>query len=252
MIKFFRRIRQGLLTENKFSKYLLYAVGEIVLVVIGILIALSINNWNEYQKKRKTEVKVMKELAENLQDNIQRLQKMLERGNTDNRSADIIISVVDNELPYADSLIPHFYYALNPVDEASFLSFVGYESLKNIGFEIIHDDLLKKKIINLFEGVYKDLQAKYNRINAMVLPNLNKFREENFLFKVDSVRQSIGHLPIDFTTLIKNRRLKSKLEESKGIRGWVNISLLQSLEETQKVLQIIESELKKSDELSIE
>jgi len=46
MIKFFRKIRQQLLTENKFSKYLLYAIGEIVLVVIGILIALQINNWN--------------------------------------------------------------------------------------------------------------------------------------------------------------------------------------------------------------
>jgi len=46
MIKFFRRIRQKLLTENKFSKYLLYAIGEIVLVVIGILIALQINNWD--------------------------------------------------------------------------------------------------------------------------------------------------------------------------------------------------------------
>jgi len=50
MIKFFRKIRHRLLTENKFSKYLLYAIGEIVLVVIGILIALSINNWNENKK----------------------------------------------------------------------------------------------------------------------------------------------------------------------------------------------------------
>ena len=50
MIKFFRKIRQKLLTENKFSKYLLYAIGEIFLVVIGILIALQINNWNERQK----------------------------------------------------------------------------------------------------------------------------------------------------------------------------------------------------------
>ena len=46
MIKFFRKIRQRLLVENKFNKYLLYAFGEIVLVVIGILIALAINNWN--------------------------------------------------------------------------------------------------------------------------------------------------------------------------------------------------------------
>jgi hypothetical protein len=52
MIKFFRKIRQNLLMENKTGKYFKYAIGEIVLVVIGILIALSINNWNENRKNR--------------------------------------------------------------------------------------------------------------------------------------------------------------------------------------------------------
>jgi len=47
MIKFFRKIRQSMIKDNKASKYLIYAVGEIILVVIGILIALSINNWNQ-------------------------------------------------------------------------------------------------------------------------------------------------------------------------------------------------------------
>lgn len=50
MIKFFRKIRQNMIKENRTSKYLLYAIGEIVLVVIGILIALSINNWNSSRK----------------------------------------------------------------------------------------------------------------------------------------------------------------------------------------------------------
>jgi hypothetical protein len=50
MIKYFNKIRRRLLTENKFSKYLIYAIGEIVLVVIGIVIALQINNWNELRK----------------------------------------------------------------------------------------------------------------------------------------------------------------------------------------------------------
>ena len=52
MIKFFRHIRKSLLMENKTGKYLKYAIGEIILVVIGILIALSINNWNEERKNR--------------------------------------------------------------------------------------------------------------------------------------------------------------------------------------------------------
>lgn len=62
MIKFFRRIRQHLLTENKFSKYILYAIGEIVLVVIGILIALQINNWNEGRKDQAEAIKILKKL----------------------------------------------------------------------------------------------------------------------------------------------------------------------------------------------
>ena len=52
MIKFFRNIRKKLLTENRFNKYALYAIGEIVLVVIGILIALQINNQNELRKEQ--------------------------------------------------------------------------------------------------------------------------------------------------------------------------------------------------------
>ncbi len=66
MIKFFRKIRQKLLTENKFSKYLLYAIGEIILVVIGILIALQINNSNELNKQRTKEVLFLKNLKSDL------------------------------------------------------------------------------------------------------------------------------------------------------------------------------------------
>lgn len=66
MIKFFRRIRQQLLTENKFNKYLLYAIGEIVLVVIGILIALNLNNWNEQKKSEKKTELLFEDIMEEL------------------------------------------------------------------------------------------------------------------------------------------------------------------------------------------
>ena len=78
MIKFFRRIRKRLLTENKFSKYLLYAIGEIVLVVIGILIALSINNWNEAQKNRAVEQQLLTSLLQEFETNLTILSKTIE------------------------------------------------------------------------------------------------------------------------------------------------------------------------------
>jgi hypothetical protein len=66
MIKFFRRIRQTLLSENRFTKYLIYAIGEIILVVIGILIALQINNWNETRKIKQVETEILNVLVEDL------------------------------------------------------------------------------------------------------------------------------------------------------------------------------------------
>jgi len=73
MIKLFSKIRQRLLTENKFSKYLLYAIGEIVLVVIGILIALSINNWNTDQADRAEEQLLLQNLKHEFTQNLNQL-----------------------------------------------------------------------------------------------------------------------------------------------------------------------------------
>lgn len=77
MIKFFRRIRQQLLTENKFSKYLLYALGEIVLVVIGILIALQINNWNQDRIKKQEEVKIYQTIKRQIADDLNEITRVI-------------------------------------------------------------------------------------------------------------------------------------------------------------------------------
>lgn len=70
MIKLFRTIRKQLLAENKTGKYLKYAIGEIVLVVIGILIALSINNWNETRKQKETTNSIYSIVKEDLMNDI--------------------------------------------------------------------------------------------------------------------------------------------------------------------------------------
>ena len=62
MIKLFRKIRQKMLTENNFRKYMTYAVGEVILVVIGILIAVSINNWNQERQLKNEEKVILKNI----------------------------------------------------------------------------------------------------------------------------------------------------------------------------------------------
>ena len=77
MIKFFRRIRQQFLTENKTGKYFKYAIGEIILVVIGILIALQINNNNDLRKERVKEIHYLKNIKQDLIFNNQELFKVI-------------------------------------------------------------------------------------------------------------------------------------------------------------------------------
>ena len=74
MTKLFRHIRQSLVNENKMGKYFKYAIGEIILVVIGILIALQINNWNEIQKEKVREQQLLRSLREEFKQNINELE----------------------------------------------------------------------------------------------------------------------------------------------------------------------------------
>ena len=107
MIKFFRKIRQNLLMENKTGKYFKYAIGEIVLVVIGILIALQINNWNELKKLKEKENVFLKEIISDLNYNEQRTVHF--RMDSIAKIYDYVIQHLENKLPYDNSLSRHFY-----------------------------------------------------------------------------------------------------------------------------------------------
>lgn len=91
MIKFFRRFRQNfLMGKNNTGKYLKYAIGEIVLVVIGILIALSLNNWNENSNRNKLELEALKNLKEDFDFNLAELYR-IDSMNTKNIKSCVVI-----------------------------------------------------------------------------------------------------------------------------------------------------------------
>jgi len=116
MIKFFRKIRQKLLSENKFSKYLLYAIGEIILVVIGILIALQINNRNESQKERAQEQELLNQLQSEFQSNLQQLDEKTDiRNQMISASLKLLHHIDHPETRNADSITKYIgLTAINP------------------------------------------------------------------------------------------------------------------------------------------
>ncbi len=96
MIRLFKKIRQQLLSKNNYSNYLLYASGEIILVVLGILIALQINNWNENKQLRNTEQQYLLALKEEFNFNKTELERVT---SLNKRNTDYALKLVDNMGP---------------------------------------------------------------------------------------------------------------------------------------------------------
>ena len=148
MIKFFRHIRQRLLSEGKFPRYLLYAAGEIILVVIGILIALQINNWNEHQKKKVQLRQYRENLIAELQVDLQTLDSLnqlrvkhegnikqyIDYYNDENLNIDLLRQKKDSVI-----------YSINSFNKSSFT----LDELGTTGNIILFSELEKKAIAKL-------------------------------------------------------------------------------------------------------
>ena len=133
--------------QNKTGKYLKYAIGEIVLVVIGILIAISINNWNEERKEKQFEKALLLELKENLQSDISinKHQIIIQNGHIEHIKG--LIGHLNSKLPYNDSLnfISVVYHESFQVNRSA------YESLKNGGFEKLSSKELKTELSRYYD-----------------------------------------------------------------------------------------------------
>lgn len=239
MIKFIRRIRQRLLTDNKFGKYLLYAIGEILLVVIGILIAFQVDTWNEHRKDRIAEQKMLHALLEDLEININHLNNDISLEQRTIRQATRIIQHLDNRKPYNPSLDVVFSEALYSPD--IIISSSGYESLKTKGIDIIQNELLQKKIVNLFDVIYVHLIAETVRLEnqfwpSSVLPMIHKhFRETEF-----------GKLtPTNYEALIEDTTYKNMVMHRSHFRKLALDLKSQALKDSEEMAKMIEKEFNK-------
>lgn len=169
MIKFFRRIRQQLLTENKFSKYVLYAIGEIILVVIGILLALQINNWNEERQNQKEAHKILLQLKNEFETNNELVDSSIEFHRTRLKAIEGLIDGFDPTIK------------LSPDSLKALVSDLGsdwkYEPIKNIiesvistgKINLIENDSVIQAIrywdtaLNKYDDIYKSQDDLYNK-----------------------------------------------------------------------------------------
>ncbi|NKI30925.1 DUF6090 family protein [Croceivirga thetidis] len=166
MIKFFRRLRQKLLSENELSKYLLYAVGEIVLVVIGILIALQLNSMREEQKAREKEQSYLKELHYDFTYNKNQLDSIIAHNTTAIKAAIRVSEIIEKmkkEVPANEYLNYPLVDSILPLQDMAFsnMSFNPKNGtvqalINSSTFDLIQNDSLRRNLIS-----WKDVLDDY-------------------------------------------------------------------------------------------
>lgn len=237
MLKFFRKYRQKLLAAGRLSKYLLYAIGEIILVVIGILIALQINNWNEERKESITERLVLEDLRDNIGRNTQLIESTLEIFDQIDKSTHIVKTVFNTKSPYSDSLSFHFSQSVRHGGFILRLNADGYESFKNVGFGIIRNEKLKDEILSLFEVTYANYQTELEWANASYTGFYGWWDDYFFTTEKDFL------IPLDFDQIVSSKAFMSKINETMIIRESLKIAMMDCLNHNTAVLKLINDEL---------
>ena len=245
MIKFFRRIRQDLLKEGKTSKYFKYAIGEIILVVIGILIALQINNWNENRKIQIQESVYLQDLKNDVTFDIETLKaRVLDNNEMIHNIDSIIIHISSNkifteqdEVLLANMTLTLFgesYFipekgTINQIQSSSSSSFIKNKILRDLIFRYYSNNERVEK------NMEQSLQIYQHHIitPTLIHPAIAK--------KSMNIKAEVS--PLNMSLLIKdNAYLNALTLKSIGTQNQ-NIEYLKIIKNAQQILTIINSDL---------
>jgi hypothetical protein len=238
MIRFFRQLRQRLLSDNQFGKYLLYAVGEILLVVVGILIAFQVDNWNEAKKLAKVERSLLSELKTNLESNVQNLESDIEVQVQGASAIHFLLDHLDARRPYRDTL-DVLFQAADYVPE-TVLSSSAFETLKSSGLGLVSNDRLRKRIIDLFEVKYPYLMQETRRLEDQLWTATSVPLYQRYFRREVSGR---AH-PTDYESLLEDEEFTNMLSFRLNMREASTSHKRNARDQTLEVIHIISDELK--------
>ena len=216
---------------GKTSKYFKYAIGEIILVVIGILIALSINNWNEQKKTKEKEEQILSEIVSDLKYSLEDFDRVLnKRTNNLNRtiySIKTLIEVLETNQKYHDSL-GYYFRAANSYDMVDFKT-SGYQSLISIGTDLIEDPEIRSSIGQLYSSTIANIKGDFEEVHLDFYSYMIDDYRKYFITIIDSTHIE-ALIPNDFEALKKD---KEYIQSLKAFLS-VNVTYLETLNKVQK------------------
>ena len=232
MIKFFRSIRQNMIKENRTSKYLLYAIGEIVLVVIGILIALSINNWNQKRIEQDKEHIYITNIKRDLEHQLDSIDVHLsfEKKYID-KAKPFLDSFFKNDRLTVDSSIMRNLSELT--ERKTFVrTDPTYTDLISSGnIDLLRDNSLKNKLIIYYQNL--------ERIEKVIQNNNTQLIDQAFVSKIIGlILYNDGKLPLSKRLVDISKKILQKEENEILIVNLTSFRQSLAIRHTQLLLEL--------------
>jgi hypothetical protein len=249
MIKFFRKIRQNLLSEGKTEKYFKYAIGEIVLVVIGILIALQINNWNEERIETKQTVDLLNNMITDLKTDISLFDRDIERFEKSIFGGELLLNTKNFDSMPADSI-----YVLLPTKRIYYrITNQTFEKLKNMGVSKILDSE------NLFNTITTYYTTQSLHLEYVITWEENSTIQSSEMWALNDHFEAIVFAEIEFipysdteavrknalVKMVTSIKSKNHIRQAISKKNRVLITLKSTKTDAETLISLIEDELNK-------
>jgi hypothetical protein len=252
MIKFFRKIRQRLLTENKFGKYLLYAIGEILLIVIGLFIAIQLNNINQNNTVHKNQIKHLENIKSEMINNLKSMNELgklsLEIMDAERKIITYIDLGVVSENELTEQLrIVSFNELIVPFENGALKEIISSGGLKDIENDSI------RSMLASWEGKNTSLRSQEKQLaeirNAVIalfndegsIRILNSKKRQEVL-KIDAPKRTLSNL-----SLLKLRKFENTILHHMMLTYYLRNIIYPELEnEINNLVTLIDKELSKS------
>jgi len=244
-----------MLMENKTGKYLKYAIGEIFLVVVGILIALQINNWNESRKIRDKEIAHLSNIKTDLQLSIVELEEFIAKRESQTESAIIVVEHFNGK-PVDDWNVFNKHIVGIYTWQRFYLIDNTFQELKNSGnFAIISNHSIKNGLLNL-DLLYKKLKYKEDHWRYDAEQTLHPGQYEkadinsisnNYVFQLSNGQQGVlGNLTSEsFGNMLDDQKQKNGFAFAVFNFAGMQESLTQISEKCQELISLIDTEVSK-------
>lgn len=205
MLRIFNTVRQQLVREGQLGRYIGYALGEVVLIVIGILIALQIDEWANDRSERRFEQKTLSQIRINLQADHEELSEILRNRREAAQSIDNILAIEDPD--NSDDNLTLWLSDVMQFDRFHSLT-SAYEVLRSRGLDIVRNDVLRTTL-----GIYYDSWAR--EIQQHNLDIETGFMNHWIPVIIDDIEDfdwGVVAKPYDATALLSDRRFLNTLK----------------------------------------